>query len=120
MVSTKTPISRRIATGQVQLGGAAGGVNVGDIERLLSVAGGGLLAAVGLRQGSVAGLGLAALGGSLVYRGVTGHCPMYSALGANTAERHSRVASVAAGHGFKLTRTITVNRSPGELYRMWR
>jgi uncharacterized membrane protein len=121
MVSARTPISQAVATGQARPGTAATTVNVGEVERLLSLAGGGLLALVGLsRANSLAGLGMAALGGSLLYRGLSGHCPVYRALGKSTATPHSRIASVAADHGIKVTRAVTVSRSAGELYRMWR
>jgi len=60
-------------------------VNVGSSERLVSAAGGALLAGFGLGRGGLAGLLLAALGGALVYRGVTGHCSAYAAVGVNTA-----------------------------------
>jgi len=63
------------------------GVNVGLTERYLSAAGGGLLALFGLARGGLAGLGLALAGGALLYRGFSGHCPLYGALGRNTAGR---------------------------------
>src|SRR4051794_4468952 len=47
-------------------------INVGEAERWASAIGGTLLVAHGLRRGSFGGLALAILGGSLVYRGVTG------------------------------------------------
>src|SRR5205823_14141950 len=56
-------------------------INVGDEERWLSAAAGGALAAYGLTRGSLSGLAVAALGGCLVWRGVSGHCQMYNALG---------------------------------------
>jgi len=59
-------------------------VNVGPSERAVSAVGGGLLAGFGLGQGSAAGLLLAAVGGALAYRGVTGHCSAYAAAGINT------------------------------------
>jgi hypothetical protein len=62
-------------------------VNVGNPERLASTIAGGALAMFGLRRGSLAGLALAALGGALVYRGVTGRCMAYAALGINSADR---------------------------------
>ena len=120
MVSQHTPISRALAHGTVTPGGAQRDVNVNEMERWFSLVGGGLLTAAGLREGGVLGLGLAALGGGLVYRGVTGHCPMYSALEMNTAHPHNPVASVAAGHGFKITQSIAVNRPAEQLYRLWR
>ena len=49
-------------------------VNVGQAERTISAVAGGALALAGLSRGSLGGLALAALGGGLVYRGVTGHC----------------------------------------------
>ncbi len=65
---------------------AAGQVNVGNTERALSSAGGALLAGWGLARGGLGGLALAALGGSLIFRGATGHCSCYAALGVNTAK----------------------------------
>src|SRR5262245_11410636 len=61
-------------------------VNVGENERWWSAIGGGALMAFGLTRCSVRGLALAALGGALAYRGVTGHCAGYEALGINTAQ----------------------------------
>lgn len=55
--------------------------NVGDSERLLSMGVGGFLAGWGLRRlFSGSGLLAAAAGGALIYRGVTGYCPLYSAM----------------------------------------
>jgi uncharacterized membrane protein len=62
-----------------------GQVNVGSTERAFSTLGGAALAGFGLARGDIVGLCLAALGGSLVYRGMTGHCSAYTALGVNTA-----------------------------------
>src|ERR1044071_550082 len=62
--------------------------NVGENERQISMIGGGVLAAYGLLRGSLSGLALAALGGALLWRGYTGHCEMYHALGYSTAEGH--------------------------------
>src|SRR5438874_12779534 len=78
-------------------------LNVGEYERWASVLGGGVLALYGLTRRSWSGFALAALGGMLVQRGVTGRCACYTALGINTADRpHGRMASVAAGHGVKV------------------
>jgi uncharacterized membrane protein len=97
------------------------GVNVGDAERLACALGGGALAAYGLTRGTLGGLFLAALGGGLLYRGLTGHCPMYQSLGVNTAcTPHGPQASIAAGCGVRVDRSITINRSPQELWRFWR
>jgi len=60
-------------------------VNIGQQERWLSTVAGSTLLAVGL-LGSKWRLAPALLGGALVYRGLTGHCYGYSALGLSTAD----------------------------------
>lgn len=97
------------------------GTNVSDLERWLSLAGGGVLVAAGLRRGSLGGLALAAVGGCLVYRGATGHCSLYQALGVNTSEQpHGPASVIPAGHGVRVEHSTTINRPPEELYRFWR
>jgi uncharacterized membrane protein len=106
----------QLAQGGVQIRG----VNVGDTERLLSVAGGGALALVGLKQGGLLGTALATLGGSFIYRGLSGHCMCYAAMGVNTAGSHSPQASVAAGHGVKIAQSVAINESAENLFNIWR
>lgn len=116
----ETPISRRVASGEAH-SAVEDPVNVGQTERWLSLIGGGLLALQGLRQESLAGLGLATLGGALIYRGLSGHCHLYQALGIDTARhRHGPASSVAAGEGFKITQAVTIDRPPEEVYRYFR
>lgn len=93
--------------------------NVGNMERVLSVAAGLGLAAAGLKRGRVSGLLLTAMGAGLAWRGVSGRCEMYRALGISTAE-HSDAIGVPAQAGYRVERTLIVNRSPAELYRFWR
>src|SRR5215510_16124427 len=71
---------------------AHGPVNVGDIERWLSLLGGGLLALYTLRRslGTVVLLGGA---GALLYRGLKGQCPLYQTMGLSTATNDPRPAS---------------------------
>lgn len=59
-------------------------VNVGESERLLSMFGAGALVACGLMRGNIAFL---ALGGALAYRGFTGQCHVYQALGMDTSDQ---------------------------------
>jgi hypothetical protein len=77
--------SERDTSGGAQAG-ACCGVNVGQTERLLSVLGGAaiLLTTAGLR--SFRGLLGTAIGGALVYRGLTGHCPVYQVLELDSSE----------------------------------
>src|SRR5262245_23162008 len=95
-------------------------VNVGETERWLSLLGGGALALLGLTRGSTAGVGLGLLGCALGYRGITGHCPCYSALGLNTARQTGETVRIPAGHGVKVEHSVSILRSPEELYRHWR
>jgi uncharacterized membrane protein len=60
------------------------GVNVGDNERVASAVAGAMLTMLGLRGGAV-GLAALAAGGALLWRGATGHCAVYQALGRSTA-----------------------------------
>lgn len=59
--------------------------NVGRGERWASAVGGALMALAGLRRGRAGGLVLAAAGGALLYRGLSGHCPVFARLGLDTA-----------------------------------
>ncbi|MHB1424641.1 MAG: YgaP-like transmembrane domain [Gemmataceae bacterium] len=95
-------------------------INVGDKERLLSVLGGAALGLFGLSRRSLGGLALAAVGGSLIYRGTTGHCSAYQGLRVNTAEPRGSATSVRAGHGVKVEESIIINRDAATLWRFWR
>jgi uncharacterized membrane protein len=65
-------------------------LNVGETERYISIAGGAILAAYGLARGSLSGLLLGCIGAGFIYRGVTGHCQVYEALGQNTADESAQ------------------------------
>jgi uncharacterized membrane protein len=64
-------------------------VNVGDLERWLSLFGGGFLALYLLRRslGTVVLLGAT---GALLYRGLTGHSVLYQTMDISTASQDSR------------------------------
>ena len=57
---------------------------------------------------------------SRVYRGMTGHCDFYAAMGLNTASLERQRPGVPDNVGTKVEKTIIINRSPEELYRFWR
>lgn len=96
---------------------SSGARNVGDAERLISALGGGALAIYGLARRSPRGLGLAALGGALVARGVTGHCQLYEALGKSGTEEAAD--AVPAGER-KALASVTIDRPKDEVYACWR
>ena len=97
----------------------AGPRNVGAVERELSVLGGAVLLMYGFSRKSATGLGVAALGGGLLVRGATGHCPIYETLGVDTA-RGDTQSVVRASRSERVTETITVNRRRSEVYDYWR
>ena len=64
---------------------------------------------------------LGALGGYLVYRGVSGHCELYNALGIDTGSRPTRRPYAVSQHqGVHVEESMTINRSPEDLYDFWR
>jgi uncharacterized membrane protein len=97
----------------------ASDVNVGDVERLASGIGGAFLIAAGVRRGSLGGLTLALLGGSLVYRSVTGHCQAYCALGIDTSDKSTGSEDGHVHKGRLVKHSVTINRPAEELYRVW-
>ncbi len=92
--------------------------NVGDNERLASLAGGAVLALMALRRGGVGGLALGALGGMLLYRGATGHCAVYERMGRSSAKPTDQ--GLMAEKQIHLRTSMTIDRSPEELYTFWR
>lgn len=99
-------------------------INVGETERLLSIVGGAGLALTGLTRRGLGGLFLMALGGSLIYRGVSGHCSVYGALDIDTAhgDLKKRRATPADyfDHGIHVEENITIDRPAEELFAFWR
>jgi uncharacterized membrane protein len=98
--------------------------NVAQVERWASALGGAALAAYGIKQikeRSIAGAVLAAAGGTLIYRGATGYCPMYGAAGISTAgdEGDTRV-QLSGSRGVNVEEVVTINRPADELYWFWR
>ena len=94
--------------------------NVNDPERWISVVAGSAVAAYGLKMRSIAGMVLAAVGGALVWRGATGHCIVYEALGITSAEEENDNVSVPYGRGVRVEKSVTINASPEQLYTFWR
>lgn len=111
-----------IANGEQAARQPAGRENVGQVERWVSMIGGGALALYGLTRRSPGGVVLALVGGSLIYRGITGYCHLYGATGLNTArgETSNPRVSVPAGHGIKVEKSVSINRPPSDLYAFWR
>lgn len=97
------------------------GRNISTAERWASMAAGAGLALYGLSRRRGRGWMFAALGGALLQRGARGHCDVYQALGLNTASTRSDTRAALGGRaGIHVEESVTINRSPEELYRFWR
>jgi uncharacterized membrane protein len=99
-------------------------INVADVERWASALGGAALTAYGIKQlkdRSPAGAAIAAAGSALMYRGATGHCPMYAAAGINTAsETEGTRGALAGARGVLVEEVVTINAPAAQLYAFWR
>lgn len=97
------------------------GINVGETERIVSAIAGVALLAVGLRRPRWRRM-LWPIGGSLIGRAVTGRSTVNYLLGRDTAGGHrtSPVASLEAGAGTRIERSVMVARPAEELYHFWR
>ena len=103
--------------------------NVGETERMISaLIGGGLLFRSVLRPSWRGGLS-ALLGVALLHRGLTGYCAGYARLGVDTSDHetghHSDTSllgrrKVRTSRAVKVSQSVTVDRSLGDLYRFWR
>lgn len=96
--------------------------NVGGTERVISALGGAVITAYGISRGGLSGLAITAIGGALLYRGISGNCQLYRALGVDTSERnaYSSPIGVPAQYGFKYEKNFIINRPAHELYAHWR
>ena len=91
-------------------------VNVGPAERKASMVGGAALALSGLRgigkKNVLPGLAMVVAGGLFIYRGKTGHCDLYEAVGADTM--HTR------NSGLRIEKAVTIGLPPQQVYEFWR
>ena len=88
-------------------------MNVGQVERGISLATGLALLAYTVSRRPRLSLPLGLDAGYMIYRGATGHCVFYQMLGINRTE-------VNGHEGIRVERAVTVNRPKEELYQMWR
>jgi uncharacterized membrane protein len=105
-------------------------VNVSRLERWVSMVAGGALAVYGLKRREVPGGAAALAGAALLYRGATGHCDLYQALGINSANGHGTgmIADresdtreqLGGSRGVHVEQAVTVMKPVSEIYRFWR
>lgn len=90
-------------------------INVSWPERLFSATTGALMLSSGLRNmghNPVGGFFKTLIGGYLLYRGASGNCPAYAALG--KSENVTRTAAIT------VRTSLTVNKPRLEVYQFWR
>lgn len=96
-------------------------INLGTIERWLSGLAGGALSGYGILRRDWLGAGMTILGGALIVRGATGHSFLYQGLNIDTSPKETQNAtSIQHNQGIMVTRAVTIQKSPEELYHFWR
>jgi uncharacterized membrane protein len=107
-------------------------VNVGTGERIVSTVSGSALLAYGIQRKDWLGALLGVVGAGLALRGTTGQCPAYKALDIDTSDESIfstlgekvGLLGTKAGNWFnqtvKVVKSVSINKSPEELYAFWR
>jgi uncharacterized membrane protein len=94
--------------------------NVGELERIASTVGGGALVVFGASRRSLGGAAIALAGGYLAWRGLTGYCPAYEAIGVTTIEdSEGALGRLLGADGVEVRRSVTINRPTEEVYAYW-
>jgi uncharacterized membrane protein len=112
-------------TGGSQRESGHGERNVGDTERLLSgILGGGLLLRSVMRPSKMSSGIAALLGIALLHRATSGYCAAYGAMGLTSREGGDTSSigrrKIQTDRALKMEHSVTINRSPEDLYRFWR
>jgi uncharacterized membrane protein len=95
--------------------GGSGTINVGETERMVSVGLGAFLLSSGLSnltRHPIRGILRTLIGGAILYRGVSGHCPVYEGLGKTKGVSHTQAINIRTG--------LIVNKPKDEVYSFWR
>ena len=98
--------------------------NVNGPERVASALAGGALVGYGLKQGGILGAAMSVIGGEMLFRGATGHCHVYDAAGIDTTDGSKQQRSPFGKRAFsgivRVKKSVTINKSPAELYEFWK
>lgn len=95
--------------------GRSGVINVGNNERVFSAAAGAFLLTSGLNnlfKNPISALVKTAIGGVLLYRGASGHCPIYASMGKTSGVMHTQAINIRT--------SLIVNKPKDEVYAFWR
>jgi uncharacterized membrane protein len=85
-------------------------INVGKVERILMVAAGSYLLYKAL-SGKNKSVPQSIAGGTMLFRGISGYCPIYDAV-----EKSGKLK----GSNVNIRTSITINKPPMEVYTFWR
>ena len=85
-------------------------------ERLVSLVGGGLLLALGLRRKGALGIAMGTVGSLMIARGLAGHSGLAEAMGAMPEERDKPVWE----RWIKVRKSITIGRPRNEVFAFFR
>ncbi len=95
-------------------------VNVPEVERWISLIGGGVLAIYGATRGTREGALLALLGGGIAWRGMSGHSRLYDGIGASGFAGAGGELAAVSGPAVRVERSVVVQRPIHELWQFWR
>jgi uncharacterized membrane protein len=96
-------------------------VNVGEAERWISAGAAAALLIYGLTRRSRAGALFALAGAPLAYRGVSGHCPVYSGLGVTTAGQTGDTREALSGdRGINVRDAVRLETPLEDVFQFWR
>lgn len=115
-----TQTEQGIGTSESRLPSDAPEVNVGMSERLALGTLGGLLAASAISKPTLPRLILGAIGGGLIYRSLSGHCPVYEKLGMDTSRSGAAQPHDYYRNGIHASMAYTIMRPAQELFDFWR
>ncbi|HEY3902269.1 MAG TPA: YgaP-like transmembrane domain [Chthoniobacter sp.] len=94
-------------------------MNVDNQERVGSLFIGGVFIAAALLRSRVSRWLLLGLGSELLFRGATGYCPVFDALGLDTRDGRGR-DGVPGNQGLRIEHTVEIQCPAPELYLFWR
>ena len=96
-------------------------INISKNERYLSLVGAFTLLAIAIKRRDLLSLALVLMSSKLFYRGITGHSYVNEWFGRTTAvETNPARVSVPHQQGIHVVQSVTIRRSPEELYQFWR
>jgi uncharacterized membrane protein len=123
---TMTTLHEKAASGQAQRipinepARPDDSVNIGNTERAaLALIGSGMAIGTMVRP-RISTLVMGIIGGGLIYRSITGHCPMYAALKINTARQGRARPHDYFESGIHVNVAVTIEKPADELYQFWR